>query len=89
MGPTGKECSPTVAELIKQPATVVEGYKIKISLGDLLRLELNEMLNDNILNFYMQVDCVNCVFVNVLDNQLCADDRGKITTGCFKNCPRI
>ena len=61
IGPSDSECSRSVAELIKQPATVVEGFKIKVSLGDLLRLELNQKLNDNILNFYMQVDCVYCV----------------------------
>ena len=34
---------------------VVEGFDIKITLKDLLRLEKNGWLNDNLINFYLKV----------------------------------
>ena len=46
------------AEMERRGQTVVvECYRIQITLKDILTLEMDKWLNDNIINFYLQVGC--------------------------------
>ena len=65
------------------PAVVVEGFNIKITVGDLLTLEWNKWLGDSVLEFYIKVNCASSRFVSVY---LLTDDRGEVRTGWLWSC---
>ena len=45
----------------RRQTVVVERYRIPITLKDVLKLEMNQWLNDNLINFYLQVGYSLCL----------------------------